>query len=148
MGTFLVVFLWAYLISTGNISTIWPMFGAANQLLGMLALCVGTTLIILMNKKKYIWITLVPMLFMAATNFTAVFYMTQKFWSQAAHAATPAEAFSYYLNIFLILLIATLAVIILTDATRKWVEYLILNKPLKSTEVGPDYYKPDTDLCC
>ena len=32
----LVVGAWAYLIGTGNISTIWPMFGAANQLLGML----------------------------------------------------------------------------------------------------------------
>jgi carbon starvation protein len=34
----LVVGAWGYLIGTGSISTIWPMFGAANQLLGMLAL--------------------------------------------------------------------------------------------------------------
>src|SRR5581483_1587498 len=43
VASFLVVFSWGYLISNGSIGTIWPMFGAANQLLGTLALCVGTT---------------------------------------------------------------------------------------------------------
>ncbi len=41
----MVVGAWAYLIGTGSISTIWPMFGAANQLLGTLALCIGTTVL-------------------------------------------------------------------------------------------------------
>ena len=36
-----VVFAWGYLIANGSIGTIWPMFGVANQLLGMLALCVA-----------------------------------------------------------------------------------------------------------
>src|SRR5438132_4978400 len=36
-----VVGSWGYLLATGTVSTIWPMFGVANQLLGMLALCVG-----------------------------------------------------------------------------------------------------------
>ncbi|HXN05902.1 MAG TPA: carbon starvation CstA family protein, partial [Nitrospiria bacterium] len=110
--TFLVVFLWAYLISTGSIGTIWPMFGAANQLLGMLALCVGTTLIIVMKKEKYLWITLLPMIFMAITNFTAIYYLTGSFLDRAAEAP-PGEAFISYLNVFLILLIGALAVIIL-----------------------------------
>lgn len=154
--TFLVVFLWAYLISTGSIGTIWPMFGAANQLLGMLALCVGTTLIIVMKKKRYLWITLLPMIFMAATNFTAIYYLTGSFLDRAA-AAPPGETFISYLNVFLILLIGALAVIILVDSAQKWWEYLILKKPLKSTEVGlaappkenlPDYYKPESDICC
>src|SRR5262249_27647259 len=41
MSSSVVVGSWAYLIGTGSISTIWPMFGAANQLLGTLALCIG-----------------------------------------------------------------------------------------------------------
>ncbi len=49
-----VVPAWGYFIYTGSISTIWPMFGTANQLLSMLALCIGTTLLIKMNKKRYI----------------------------------------------------------------------------------------------
>ena len=54
---------WASLIATGSISTIWPMFGAANQLLGTLALCIGTTVLIKMRKSHYLWITALPMLF-------------------------------------------------------------------------------------
>ena len=37
---------WAYFIWTGDISTIWPMFGIANQLLAAVALALGTTVII------------------------------------------------------------------------------------------------------
>ena len=41
---------WAYFIWTGSISTIWPMFGIANQLLASIALAVGTTIIINMRQ--------------------------------------------------------------------------------------------------
>ncbi|MCX8012000.1 MAG: carbon starvation protein A, partial [Desulfobacterota bacterium] len=41
IASFLVVYAWGYLIFTGSISTIWPLFGTANQLLGMLALCIS-----------------------------------------------------------------------------------------------------------
>ncbi|MEK6548631.1 MAG: carbon starvation CstA family protein, partial [Nitrospirota bacterium] len=53
-ASLLVVGGWGYLLSTGTVSTIWPMFGAANQLLGMLALCVGTTVLIKMGKARYL----------------------------------------------------------------------------------------------
>ena len=59
----IVVGAWGYLIATGNISTVWPMFGAANQLLGTLALCIATTLLIKMGKGQYIWVTVFPMIF-------------------------------------------------------------------------------------
>src|SRR5437868_6069810 len=42
----LVVFAWAAFIWSGSISTIWPMFGVANQLLAAVALCVATTMMI------------------------------------------------------------------------------------------------------
>ena len=55
LGTSLfVVGAWGYLIGTGSIATIWPMFGAANQLLGMLALCIATTVLIKMHKTSYL----------------------------------------------------------------------------------------------
>jgi carbon starvation protein CstA len=47
----LVVAGWSYFIFTGNISTIWPMFGIANQLLAGIALCVGTTLIVNLGSR-------------------------------------------------------------------------------------------------
>ena len=46
MSTALIVFAWGYFIYTGSVDTIWPMFGVANQLLGVVALSVATTVII------------------------------------------------------------------------------------------------------
>src|SRR5437899_7439647 len=62
-ASLLVVGGWGYLLATGSVSTIWPMFGDANKPLGMLALCVGTTVLIKMGKAQYLWVTAVPMVF-------------------------------------------------------------------------------------
>ena len=59
--TLIVVVGWAYFIWTGNISTIWPMFGIANQLLAAVALAVGTTILINIGRARYAWVTLVPL---------------------------------------------------------------------------------------
>jgi carbon starvation protein len=56
---------WGYLLYTGDISTIWPIFGMSNQLLASSALIICTTMLIRMNKAKYAWITAVPGIFMA-----------------------------------------------------------------------------------
>src|SRR5713101_6903262 len=67
----LVVAAWAYFIRTGSVSTIWPMFGIANQLLAAIALCVGTTVIINAGRAKYAWVTITPLCFVATTTLTA-----------------------------------------------------------------------------
>lgn len=44
---------WGALLYSGNISTIWPLFGVANQTLAAIAFAIGTSVLIEMGKKKY-----------------------------------------------------------------------------------------------
>ena len=69
----LIVFAWAYFIYTGTVSTIWPMFGTANQLLATIALAIGTSFIINRGRIKYAWVTILPMIFVGVTTMTAAF---------------------------------------------------------------------------
>ncbi len=133
--SFMVVASWAYLIYSGNISSIWPMFGVANQLLAAIALGVGTTLIIKARKTKYAWTTFVPMAFMFTTTFTASWELIMMFREKAVHAASFAESLSYKIDAFLVSLMLLLAGIILADILHKWYGYLAGTRMLATTEV-------------
>ena len=125
---------WGYLIGTGSIATIWPMFGAANQLLGMLALCIATTVLIKMNKKAYLWVTVIPMVFVGVITLAGCYELLVIFINRAL-STEGSQSLTMAINASLVGLVAMLALIVLTDSARKWYGYLIHKQPLNSTEV-------------
>jgi carbon starvation protein len=131
----MVVGAWAYLIHSGNISTIWPMFGVSNQLLAAIAFGVGTTVLIKSGKAKYAWTTCIPMVFMYSTTFAASWSLIDMFLGKAAKAAKAAEAFNFKLDAFLVFLMALLAVIALADMLYKWYGYITETREIVTSEV-------------
>jgi len=132
-----VVGSWGYLLATGTVSTIWPMFGAANQLLGMLALCVGTTVLIKMGKSRYLWVTALPMVFVGVITLTGCYELFMMF-ARNAREASGAEALAFSLDAALVGVVAALAILVLGDSFAKWYGFLVQKKPFTSSEVGVD----------
>lgn len=84
LTSFAVTYGWYFLLKGGSVKTIWPMFGIANQLLGAIALAIGTTYILNRSSKRaYALVTLVPFLFMTVTVFRAGVDYTQKMVADA-----------------------------------------------------------------
>lgn len=110
----LVSLAWGYLLYGGDVSTIWPMFGVANQLLAVLVLALGTTLILRTARIRYALITLVPFFFLLVTVFTAgVMNILNVYWPRG-------ESVNVVLSIVMLALVLTVVI----DSASSWVTIL------------------------
>ena len=73
----------------GGINSLWPLFGIANQLLAIIALCVGTTILVKLHRAKYLWITCMPLVWLVSVTFTAAW---QKIFDPATRIGFLAAA--------------------------------------------------------
>ncbi len=111
------------------------MFGVANQLLAAIAFSIGTTVIIKSGKIRYAWTTFIPMVFMFTTTLTASWKLLWIFGEKAANAQSAEDAFIYKLDLALVLIMATLAIVVLSDILHKWYGYYSGRIEMKSKEV-------------
>lgn len=111
---------WGYLVYTGDISTIWPLFGMSNQLLASCGLIIATSMIIRMNKARYAWCTAVPGIFMACITIWAGYLQIFNNYIPAGN----------YLLATLGLVIMGLMLIVFAGAFMRWKELLSINTPV------------------
>ena len=124
ISTALVVLAWGYFIWTGSISTIWPMFGISNQLLAVIALLIGTTIIINMGRARLAWVTLLPLSFLSVTTLTAGYMSVRdNFWPMAVGANPALHVQGYIDSVLTVIMMACVFIIIFTSV-RRWIAVL------------------------
>jgi len=128
----------------GGINSLWPLFGLANQLLSVVALCLGTTLLIKMRKSKYLFVTVIPLCFMCAVTFSAGYLKVfspdprlgflsgaQSLLSQAAAVTDPVKAANlarqatiWRFDAFVAVFFLVLVLMIVLGSAKQWWQLL------------------------
>jgi carbon starvation protein len=124
ISSLMFTFSWGYLVYTGNVSSIWPLFGISNQLLAACGLIVCTTMLIRMNRKKYALCSAIPGVFMAIITFWAGYLQVMDIYLPKGQ----------YLLAFLAVTAMVLMLFVFVNTFKRW--YSLLH--MKADKV--DYY--------
>ncbi|MDR2232740.1 MAG: carbon starvation protein A [Tannerella sp.] len=105
---------WGYLVYTGSVSSIWPLFGISNQLLAACALMICTTMLLRIGPKKYALCTALPGLFMVVITI----------WAGFLQITTQYVPGRQYLLAVLAGVAMLLMLTVFVGAIRKWVRLI------------------------
>ena len=148
-----VVVSWGYFLyqgvidPLGGINSLWPLFGISNQLLAAIALCVATTVFMKSHQARYIWITVVPLVWLVVVTFSAGW---QKIFSPEpnlgflAHAnllaakavtqVTETQMFNDRLDAAVCGVFLVLVTVVLVDSARVWYGILRGTRHVRTSE--------------
>ncbi|HVC21051.1 MAG TPA: carbon starvation protein A [Vicinamibacterales bacterium] len=119
--TLLIVLGWGYFIWTGSISTLWPMFGVANQLLATVALAIGTSVIINIGRAKYAWVTAGPLAFVGVTTLSAGWLSIRDNFGPMAIGTNPALHVQGWIDSVCTAIMMICVLLVLGAALNRWV---------------------------
>ncbi|WP_419960733.1 carbon starvation protein CstA [Psychrobacillus sp. BM2] len=113
----LACFMWGYLLYSGDISSVWALFGVSNQLMASIGLIIGTTIVLKIAEKRwYILTCLIPLAYLYVTVNVAGYWMVKNvYWNSASPGFN-------FLNGTLSVIMLILGFIILVTSIRKWME--------------------------
>ncbi|MED4635216.1 carbon starvation protein CstA [Peribacillus frigoritolerans] len=113
----LACFIWGYLLYSGDIGSIWALFGVSNQLMASIGLIIGATVVLkIADKRWYIWTCLVPLAYLYVTVNVAGYWMVKNVY------LNPDSVGFSILNGILSITMLILGLIILVAALKKWRE--------------------------
>ncbi len=113
----LACFMWGYLLYSGDISSVWALFGVSNQLMASIGLVCGVTLILrIADKRIYALTCLIPLVYLYVSVNVAGYWMVKNvYWNEAAGGYS-------VLNGVLSVIMLVLGLIVVIAAIKKWVE--------------------------
>jgi len=115
----LACFFWGYLLVSGDIGSVWALFGVSNQLMASIGLIVGATVILnIADKRRYMFTCLVPLSYLYVTVNVAGYWMIKNVY------LNPNAAGFNIVNGVLSMIMLALGIIILVAAMNKWVSTL------------------------
>lgn len=120
IATCVIVGSWSFLIYTGEINTIWPMFGIANQLLATVALAVGTTVIINIGKARYAFVTAAPLTFLATNTLYGGYLSVRDIFYPLTMNPNPKISFTGWIQTGSTAIMMICVVVILAAAVSRW----------------------------
>jgi carbon starvation protein len=113
----LACIMWGYLLFSGDISSVWALFGVSNQLMASIGLIVGATVILKIADKRWYMLTcLVPLAYLYVTVNYAGYWMVKN-----VYLNPDATGYSV-LNAILSIIMLVLGIIIVVTAIKKWME--------------------------
>ncbi|MEH7097626.1 carbon starvation protein CstA [Neobacillus vireti] len=111
----LACFIWGYLLFSGDIGSVWALFGVSNQLMASIGLIIGATVILKVADKRWYMLTcLIPLAYLFVTVNYAGYWMVKNVY------LNPAAAGYSVLNGILSIIMLVLGIIIMVTAIKKW----------------------------
>lgn len=111
----LACIMWGYLLNSGDIASVWALFGVSNQLMASIGLACGVTYVLkVADKRIYALTCFIPLVYLYITVNVAGFWMVKNvYWNEAASGFN-------VLNGVLSCVMLALGVVIVIASAMKW----------------------------